>query len=153
MYKLLTPKDLLKVLERKIESDDVVSDKIEFLEELAGLVTEYAGGEVGTISHEEGATDPFWIVIHKDERMAPGDGFYHGLDDSNWREDNAKNTYNVRLVCSTEIVVEADDTEEAAQMARAELPSFVKPYDQRVTELKPEEIDRHKRHAGKVLPS
>lgn len=76
----------MTVLERKIESDDVVSDKIEFLEDLAELVAKHAGGEVGTISHEEGATDPFWIVLHEDKRIPPGAGFYSGLDGRGWRD-------------------------------------------------------------------
>jgi hypothetical protein len=79
MHKIITPKNILELLKEKIENDSLNSH--ELVEDLAELAASHFGGEIGTISFEEDATDPFWIALHKgylDEQDNPYERFEEG---------------------------------------------------------------------------
>ena len=86
MHKILTVHDLSSILLTEASEH---GGSEEFIEDIANVITKHFGGEVGTVSFEEGATDPYWIVIHKDERIPQQDSVYDDYDGKGWREENS----------------------------------------------------------------
>jgi hypothetical protein len=83
MHKIITPKNILQLLTEQINEENPKCNKSELIEDLAELTAKHFGGEVGTISFEDGATDPFWIVLHKGD-LNPVENPYEQFEEG-WR--------------------------------------------------------------------
>jgi len=83
MHKIITPKNILKLLDDQIKEVKPECNKLDLIEDLAELVTKHFGGEVGSITFESDATDPFWIVLHKGN-LNPVENPYEQFEEG-WR--------------------------------------------------------------------
>jgi hypothetical protein len=92
MSKVLTDKELLDIVRRAVEEDEIdcLDSYLYFMEDLGNVIAKHFGGERGTVDFEE-ADDTVYIAFQVNENVPENGGIYKKYDtDVNWVDGEEK---------------------------------------------------------------
>lgn len=77
MAKIITPEELAEVVTKMLAGEDGPDDKDtyqSFLNDIAEVVCDYAGGEVGSVSLDKNDPNHDWLIAIRGNDSVPEDG-------------------------------------------------------------------------------